>query len=162
MTNMKNHEQFNIPKPSLPVNISERGQRDFESSPSILRTDKTLNIKDFYSFNDQEFRNSKGQRFSRTPFTVSAVNAVYSVAAQDFLIGIPSLVFAPSIGLPLPSFTGPNKHYIVKDEAGGAATTTITITSEGEKNIDGASSATITTNYGAKEFYTDGANWFTK
>ena len=56
---------------------------------------------------------------------------------------------------------GNGKTYIIKDEIGGAATTTITVRSAGEENIDGASSATLTTNYTVKSFYSDGANWFT-
>lgn len=154
------HEQFYLTPKMATEKI--RNESDFISSDSVLRTDKILNIKDRVIINDKDLINRVGQTFSRTPFTVSSTNAVYSVAAQDFLIGVTSLVFAPFIGLPKPSLAGVGKNYIVKDEAGGAATTTITIQSAGEENIDGASSSTITTNYGSKEFYTDGANWFTK
>lgn len=159
MTDMKNHEQFSLPSgPGQSANQDV----DFVSSGNIARTDKTLNIKDFYSFNDIEARISRGQKFNRTPFLTTAGNATYSVAAQDFLIGITGLAGAPTIGLPLPSLAGIGKHFIIKDEAGGAATTAITIRSAGEKNIDGSSTSTITTNYGSKSYYTDGANWFTK
>ena len=135
-------------------------EKDFISSPTVTRTEKNLNIKNFYEFNDQEARFGKGQKFNRTPF--STLNgSVYSVAVQDYLIGVTSLSYAASVGLPKPSLVGPGKTYIVKDEAGGATTTTITVRSAGEESIDGAGTSTITTNYASKGYYSDGASWFT-
>lgn len=125
---------------------------------NIFRTDKDLNIKDRHIFNDQQQINRLGQTFGRTAFSGS----VYSASTSDYLIGITSLVVAPSIGLPKPSLAGVGKTFVVKDEVGGAGTTTITIRSAGEETIDGASTSTIATNYGAKSYYTDGTNWFTK
>src|SRR5205823_6097904 len=115
-------------------------ERDFESTPVVAFTAKTLDIKHFYEFNDVEVVNRKGQKFSRTGFS-TLTGSVYSVAVQDYLIGVTNLSYAPSIGLPRPKLVGPGKTYIVKDEAGGAATTTITIRSSGEENIDGSSTA---------------------
>lgn len=120
-----------------------------------------LNIKDVFTGNTSEFIQRKGQKFSRTEVR----GALYSIGASEFLIGIAQLggdlASAPSVGLPLPSLVGTGKTFIVKDEAGGCATTTITVRSAGEKTIDGASTSTITTNYGSKQFYSDGANWYT-
>lgn len=131
---------------------------DFElKSANILRTDKTLSIKERFVVGDREVKIDSGQRFRR----IGVSSSLYSLTTNDYLIGVTSLSLAPSIGLPIPSLAGTGKTFIIKDEAGGAATTTITIRSEGEKNIDGATTATITTNYGAKQFYSDGANWFT-
>lgn len=129
---------------------------DFDSTPNALKTDKDVYIKDRYNFDENDAYLGRGQIFNRTVTDVS-----YSVAISDFLVGVTSLVAAPTIGLPRPKNVYPGKNYRIKDEVGGAATTTITVVSQGEETIDGASSSTITTNYGAKAFYTDGANWFT-
>jgi hypothetical protein len=155
VVNMEEHKQYNLEAHNeLPVQQQTYGQ-----SPTIYREDRDLNIKDFYVFNNQESINKKGQKFNRTPFSTLS-GSVYSVAVQDFLIGITNLSYAASIGLPRPKLVGPGKTYIVKDEAGGATTTTITIRSAGEETIDGASTATITTNYASKSFYSDGNVWY--
>lgn len=158
---MKKHTQYNQASgvQFIPLGTVEQ---DFSQSPSSIRTFKSISVKSNLFADERETIFGKGQKFRRTPFLTTAGNAVYSVSAQDFLLAVTGLAGAASVGLPLPSIVGNGKHYIIKDEAGGAATTTITVRSEGEKNIDGASTSTITTNYGSKEFYTDGANWFTK
>lgn len=155
---MEEHKQYNLEMKEDATPLQQPGIID---SPNVYRIDKTLNIKDFYSFSDQEAKLGKGQKFNRTAFN-TLNGSVYSVAVQDYLIGITSLSYAASVGLPRPRDVGSGKTYIVKDEVGGATTTTITIRSSGEETIDGASTATITTNYALKEFYTDGANWFIK
>ncbi len=50
---------------------------------------------------------------------------------------------------------------IVKDESGGAGTNNITVDGEGGETIDGASSVTISANYGVLRVYSNGTNWFT-
>lgn len=114
-------------------------------------------IKDVFDATDKEFRQFAGQKFKRTAVS----GASNTISAADYFIAVTSLALAPTIGLPLPSLVGAGKTFVVKDEVGGAATTTITVTSAGEKNIDGSSSTTLTANYQSKSFYTDGANWFT-
>lgn len=127
------------------------------SSPNVAKTDKDLNVKDSFIVTDTEAEFSGiGMVFSR----IGISGSVYSASSRDYIMGVTSLALAPTIGLPRPKIAGFGKTYIVKDEAGGAATTTITVVSQGSESIDGASSSTITTNYGAKAFYTDGANWF--
>lgn len=150
------HTQASLSQPLNPV-----GQ-DFVSSPNVFRLDKTLNIKDRIILNDKELVNKIGQTFGRTAFSTLVSGSVYTVSTSDYLIGITSLSYAPFVGLPRPRDVGPGKAYIIKDEVGGAATTTITIQSDGYETIDGASTSTITTNYGTRDLYTDGANWFTK
>jgi hypothetical protein len=131
---------------------------DFElKAGNILRTDKDLSIKEIFTVNNNEIKLGNGQKFKRTAFS----GANYTMSTSDYLLGLTSLAIAPNIGVPLPSLVGTGKHFIVKDEVGGAATTTITIRADGEKLIDGATSVTITTNYGSKHIYTDGANYFT-
>lgn len=130
--------------------------KDFEGSPSTAHTPKNLSAKGSFFADEKEVHQKLGQRFNRT--TISG--ASYSVALNEYLVAVDNLVLAPTIGLPRPRLAGVGKTYIVKDEIGGAASTTITIVSQGEELIDGASSKTMTNNYEALEFYTDGANWF--
>lgn len=129
---------------------------DFVSTPNVVRTDKDLVVKDFFVANNNEVRMLRGQMIARR-----ANSGNYTCAVSDYLIAITSLAVAPSIGLPSPSLAGVGKTYRIKDEVGGAATTTITVRSDKEKLIDGAASTTLTTNYQSKLFYTDGSNWFT-
>jgi hypothetical protein len=126
------------------------------SQGNLLKTVKDLFVKEVFGVTNSEVFQKRGQRFGRTTFSGANV----TLSTTDYLIGITSLAIAPSVGLPLPSLVGAGKTFIVKDEVGGAGTTTITIRSEGEKTIDGASSATITSNYNSLSFYTDGSNWF--
>lgn len=134
---------------------------DFQSGVSIVRTYKDFIVKDKFYVNENETQQKHGQKFKRTGVT----GALYSISTSEYLVAYTSLggdlASAPSVGLPLPSLVGTGKTFIVKDEAGGCATTTITVRSAGEKTIDGSSTSTITTNYGSKQFYSDGANWFT-
>lgn len=151
------HQQFN-----LPTQAERQAQRpvqsDFElKQANVLKTAKDLYIKEVFSVTNTETAQKKGQRFSRTYVTTS----LYTLSTSDYLVAVGSLGVAPQYGLPLPSLVGTGKTFIVKDEVGGAATTTITIRSDGEKLIDGATSLTITTNYGSRTLYTDGGNWFT-
>lgn len=145
-----NHSTTKVPQGLLPS--------DFElKAPNTLKTAKDLYIKEVFGVTNTESFQKKGQRFGRTVVS----SATYTTTVSDYLMGITSLSLAPTIGLPRPSLVGIGKTFIVKDEVGGAATTTITIRSAGEETIDGASTSTITTNYGAKSFYTNGSNWFT-
>ena len=146
---MEEFKHFNLDKPQ------SVGQ-DWVSSPNITRTDKNVVVKDYFEVNDQEVSMLRGQRISRRAVDVST-----TLSTNDLLVGVTSLVVAPTIGLPNPVQVGIGKTYFVKDEVGGAATTTITIRSEGEKNIDGAATSTLTTNYQSRSYYSDGSNWFT-
>lgn len=134
---------------------AENTNDDWVSTPIAIRTDKTFVVKDFFMVSDTEVSFLRGQRINR-----KAVSGNYTTAVVDFLVGVTSLGTAPNIGLPNPKIVAQGKVFIVKDEVGGAATTTITIASDGEKLIDGAATTTLTTNYQAKSFYTDGNNWF--
>lgn len=136
-------------------------QNDFVSAPNILYTAKNLSVKDKFFVNDTEIQQNHGQKFNCTSISTLITGSAYSLSSNQYLLGITHLSYAPNIGLPLPSLVGTGKTFIVKDEAGGSATTTITVRSAGEKTIDGATTSTITTNYGSKQFYSDGANWYT-
>lgn len=131
-------------------------EQDFISAPRLIRTDKDLSVKEFYTFTDVESTNKKGQKFARTAFTGS----IYSTTTSDYLIAVTSLSTTVTVGLPRPKLVGVGKTFIVKDEVGGAATTSISVVSQGEETIDGSASYTISNNYQSNSFYTDGANWF--
>lgn len=150
---MTEHTQYNLPEKT-----NNPSQGDFElRQPNILKTAKDMYIKDVFSVTNAEVSQYKGQRLGRT----AVRGAVTTVSTSSYLIGVTALAVATSIGLPRPSQVGVGKTYIIKDEAGGATTTNITIRSEGEKLIDGSSSTTLSANYQSKQFYTDGSNWFT-
>lgn len=135
-------------------------QQDFASSPTKITTQKNFGVRDSVLVDENEIKMLKGQKINRRAFSTVLSGSLYSVLTTDFLLGITNLSYAPSIGLPSPLLAGLGKTYIIKDEAGGAATTTITIRSFGDANIDGSSSATLTTNYQSKSFYSDGTQWF--
>lgn len=156
---MTDFKQYHLPTQAF---IGNQSNQDFVSSGNVARTDKTLNVKDRFVANDIETITKMGQKFKRTAFSTLVSGSVYSVAATDYLIGITSLSYAPTVGLPRPQLVAEGKTFIIKDEVGGAGTTTITVRSAGEETIDGASTTTLTNNYEALEFYTDGANWFIK
>ena len=160
------HEQWNLPS-FLGVKNDTKGgdsklpispiRKDFElQGPNLLRTDKDLSIKGRFRVTDQETATLNGQRFNRTEVR----GAVTTISTSDYLIAVTALAVAPSIGLPHPSLVGVGKTFVVKDEVGGAGTTTITIRSEGERTIDGAASQTISANYNSMTFYTNGTDWF--
>lgn len=177
---IKQHKQFNLPYQASEM-AREKTETVFEAhqqyylqpkvqqtpttpgidSPNIYRLDKTLNIKDQIILNDVQLVNKLGLTIAHKVFSSSTGNSVYSIATNEYLLGITSVADAPTVGLPKPSLAGVGKTFIVKDASGGAGTTTITIVSVGEETVDGASSKTITANYGSVHLYTDGANWFT-
>ncbi len=149
---------FQTSKQPIQFKIVDKTTEEFSSTPTSLSTNKSLNLKNGkFIVLDSEVSIQTGQKFKR----VGVRGAVTTVSTSDYLIGITALAVTTSIGLPLPSQAGIGKTYIIKDEAGGATTTNITIRSEGEKLIDGSSSTTLSANYQVKRFYTDGSNWFT-
>lgn len=161
---IKLHEQFDLVDPNASANQAGTPQSRldgiFQLLNNIVRTDRDFGVKKVLFIDDMEIQLNAGLRFKRTEFSTLVTGSVYSVNRNDYCIGITSLSYAPSVGLPKPSDVGIGKTYLVKDEAGGAATTTITIRSQGEATIDGATSVTIVANYGSKMFYTDGNKWY--
>lgn len=151
------HTQYNL-KTAAEIQANRVPESDFElKQANVLKTAKDLRIKEVFSVTDNEVSQNKGQRLSVTLVS----SQIYTAASNDYLIGVSSLGLAPTVGLQLPSITGMGKTFKVKDMVGGALTTNITIISEGEKTIDGATSTTLNANYQVKTFYTDSFNWFT-
>ena len=147
------HKQYNLP----PREAQQPIVSPFElTAPNVNRTDKDLNIKNLHRVTDTETVINHGQKIKRT----AVQGAVTTISASDYLICVTDLGVAPSIGLPKPSQVGVGKVYIIKDEAGGASNTTITIASVGEETIDGETSYTITDDYNSVNLYSNGSNWF--
>lgn len=142
-----------------PSSTKDKGSgSDFDSTPSLIYTNKDLDVKDVFIVTDQQVNMlGIGVSFSRKGVS----GAIYSAAMNDYIIGVTRLSLAPKIGLPRPKIAGFGKTFIVKDEVGGATTTAITVVSQGEETIDGGANKTIAANYGSLRLYTDGANWFT-
>jgi len=89
---------------------------------------------------------------------VPVTGAAYSAKAGDRVIGINR---AGAVTVTLPTAEArPGCACTIKDESGAAATNNITIATEGSETIDGSATDTIRFNYGAKTYYSDGANWF--
>jgi len=87
--------------------------------------------------------------------TAASVNS-----AGEALIGVTDTSAARTVTLDTDDVID-GKTIIIKDESGGAATNNITIATEASETIDGASTATISTDYGYIKVYSDGTNWFT-
>ena len=89
---------------------------------------------------------------------VNPVAAAYSISDLDQIILVDSTAAIRTVTLPSAA-TIPGRRYTIKDWKGTAATHTITIATVSSQTIDGAGSATLTTNYQAVELVSDGANW---
>lgn len=89
---------------------------------------------------------------------VGVTSASFTARSKDRIIGVN---FAGAVTITLPSASAVRGRYIVKDESGNAAVNNITINPPSGQTIDGAANSTISTNYGSRGFYSNGANWFT-
>lgn len=128
-------------------------QQDFVSTPNLARTDKDLIIKDFYTFNNIEFNNKKGQKVGYTK-----VFTTYTALTTDYYLGC---VQTSTMTLQLPPITivGKGKKYTIKDESGTAATNIITVNGYNSELFDGASSTQISTNYGSITVISSDSYW---
>lgn len=148
----KKHEQFD---PTKEIPLEQNGQ-DFNSSDNTIQTNKNLIIKkNAFSVNDKETSIQQGQKIKAT----NPNSSLYSILLTDFLLSVNSLGVAPTLTLPKASLAGRGKIYIVKDEVGGASSTTITISAASGETIDGATTTTLTTNYSSKSLYCNGTSW---
>ena len=89
---------------------------------------------------------------------VSVTAATYTAKGGDRLIGV-NRAGVVTVTLPTAQ-VNKGRSYTIKDESGAAASNNITVATEGSENIDGAATDTISENYGAKTYYSDGSNWF--
>lgn len=87
------------------------------------------------------------------------VSSATNTARDDHIIGVDTTGGAVTITLDTDDVES-GRALIVKDEGGNAGSANITIDTEGSETIDGAASVTISTNYGYRNLYSDGSNWF--
>jgi hypothetical protein len=84
-------------------------------------------------------------------------DAAYTIQPNDFLIAYTSLTAARIVSPPTTPVV--NQIYVIKDEAGTAATNNISFSG----TLDGASSPVLlSTNYGSKSIYWNGSAWFSR
>lgn len=142
-------DQHQLPEP-IP-------EEDFVSSPNVIATQKTMIIKNKFFMNDTEFNLQNGFRVKRR--SIRGTGNTFFL--DDYYVGVTALAVAPTVTLPKSSIAGIGKLYVIKDESGGAGSTTITIQPASGENIELMASTTIAVNFGTMRFITDGANWFT-
>lgn len=128
---------------------------DFYSNDKVTRTNKDLNVKDFYLFNDSERLNTRGERLNVKIVTEDN----YRILPTDHIIGVVSTTAARTIYLPPMSIVGKGKHYIIFDAGGSAASNLITIDGNGS-TINGDATKGISTNYKGFELFTDKSKWY--
>lgn len=89
--------------------------------------------------------------------TVTSSATPVTVPAKGGFVRVVGAAGAKTVNLPALSGVKTGTRVIVKDSAGNAASGTITITPNGTDTIDGAASATITTNYGVVRLFATGS-----
>lgn len=158
---MQQHNQTNLDELGQSSNVGggsvKQKQDDFQSAPNVLATAKSIVIKERMSFLENEFWNNNGLKIKLREI-LDDVNS--DIRLNDYLLSVTNLGLARTLTLPNPKLAGFGKTFIVKDGAGGASSTTITVAVYGTETIDGGAGATITTDYDKLRLYTDGTNWF--
>jgi hypothetical protein len=96
-------------------------------------------------------------QLNRTPVN----DAGYPVQPSDYFVAYTALSAARTVTLPAAA-SMTNRIIVIKDESGFAGTFNIIINVTAGGTIDGASSKTITANYGSIEVYSSGSQWFLK
>lgn len=94
--------------------------------------------------------------FKRT----TVADIAYTVLVTDLIVAYTTLTAARTVTLPAAATAGARKVYIIKDEAGTAATNNITIDGNASEVIDGSTTKIINTNYGSVTIYCNGTAWF--
>ena len=163
---MKNHKQYNIDDYKNEKDQTNSGmgfvnpnKDSWVSTPSVVRTDKDLIIKDFYKFTNTEASLVKGQKIKMKQFK-SGDSSTLQILLDDFLISVSDTIISRTVKLPNPSIAGIGKLYVISDMSGSALTTTITISPFNTELINGDTGTSINTNYGTVRLTTDGTNWF--
>jgi hypothetical protein len=88
--------------------------------------------------------------------TVTGQGTNYGAQITDYYIGCSAGI---TVSLPNGATLTAGKQYVIKDEAGTASTSRITITPYSGNLIDGSSSAILSINYAAVTVYWTGAKW---
>lgn len=90
----------------------------------------------------------------------SVITANSTVSNQGYTYPVDSSGGAVTVTL-ASSMLADGAFLYINDEGGSAGLNAITIATEGTETIDGSSSVSIGSNYGALGVYSDGTNWFT-
>ena len=99
--------------------------------------------------------------YSVTPFAANVTNAVtpYTALPTDQFISVDSSAGVVTVTLPAAPVIG--RTFTIKDVGGAAATHTITVSAGGTTDINGATTATITTNYAFIHVVFNGTKYLT-
>jgi hypothetical protein len=147
------HEQYHLDDPVQKGN-QPPAPEDWYGNSKTLRTDKDLIIKDFYTFDDSEFFNRRGEKLN-----IKIVTTDYYIKPDDFIIGVVSTTAARTVYLPPTTLVGPGKHYIIFDAGGSATSNLITVNGNGYK-INGESTKGLSTNYKSMDVVTGLLDWY--
>lgn len=96
-----------------------------------------------------------GQRVKR----VGVADINYSVLSSDYIVGYRTLTASRTVTLPS-SVNASGQIYVIKDEAGAAASFNIVVSGQAGQLIDGANTALISSNYASLSLYSDNSKWF--
>jgi len=91
---------------------------------------------------------------------VVSKSANYTVQEGDYIIGVDTTSSAVTVTIPTALVRKAGYVLIIDDKGGNAGSNNITVATEGSEKIDGAASATISTDYASLALYTDGSNWY--
>ncbi len=147
MADDSKHKQTNLEDPTPP-------ESGFTSADNVEYTDKDLNIKDFFGFDDIEFWNTHGESKH-----LKIVNEDYYIQPTDHFIGVISTSAARTVYLPSVRLCTHGKQFIVFDAGGSAASNLITVSGNGTTiNLDATKG--ISTNFGKMEVMTNRERWY--
>jgi len=96
-----------------------------------------------------------GQRVKVTP-----VSSDYTVEEGDYIVAVDTSSSAVTVTIPTALVKKTGYVLIIDDQGGNAGSNNITVATAGSEKIDGAASATISTNYASIALYSDGSNWY--
>lgn len=88
-------------------------------------------------------------------------DADYTTLGTDFLVSYTSLSAPRTVNLIAAATFAAGSILIISDASGNAGTHTITVDGNASETINGATTATITTNYGSLRLYCTGTAWIT-
>lgn len=154
---MIKHAQYNLPDTQTNNQVfdSNLQVQPFIVGPSIVRTDKDLTVKDFFTVNNIEIFGKIGRKLG-----IKNASGDYTALLTDFFITVSQVATSTVITLPKSSLAGIGKVYIIKDISGSALSTSISVVPFTGETINGDTSTSIATDYGKIGLFTDGSNWF--
>ncbi len=84
----------------------------------------------------------------------------YSAGATDDIISADTSSSTLTVTISSNAISKAGKVFVIKDVGSNAGSNAITIATEGDENIDGSTSVTISSNDSQKRLYSDGSNLF--